>query len=65
MLLPIGLQLEVSRYIRNKPGDKALDQKDGKLEHEHESEACSDNFPVLLGEFIRPNRFMVASIPEI
>jgi len=34
------------------------------VEQEHEQEAYSENFPVLLGEIIRPNRFMIAGVPE-
>lgn len=65
MFLPQSLQLEVFWNTRNEPRDETGDEIDGKLEHEHESEASSNHFPVLLGDLIRPNWFMIARVPEI
>ena len=65
MFFPLYLQIQILGNIRDSPGYEVGDQVNGKLKYEHESEACSDNFPVLLGELIRPNRFMIAGVPEI
>lgn len=34
------------------------------MKHKYESEAHSNQFPVLLGKVIRPEVFMIATIPE-
>lgn len=65
MFLSHGLQLEVFWDTGNKPRDKTGEEIDGKLEHKHESEACSNQFPVLFGDLVRPNRIVMTRVSKL
>ena len=65
MFLPHFRELELFWNAWHKPRDKTGHEVDGELKREHESEACCDHFPVLLGNLIRPDVLMVTRVPEI
>ena len=65
MCFPLYLQIQILGNIWDSPGYEAGDQVNGKLKYEHESEACSNDVPVLLVLFVRWIHVKIAWVPKI
>ena len=65
MFFPLYLQIKILGNIRDSPGYEVGDQVNGKLKYEHESEASSDDVPVLLVLFVRWSHVKIARVPKI